>query len=85
METNEFNRLHDTWPTEIESLRRVLADTVAEVGRLTRQREELAAALKAFINDAAKVSGFPDLYQPYLASLVVARAALAKLEKKEEV
>jgi hypothetical protein len=77
----------------IDDARRILADTVAEVGRLTMQRDELAAALDAasvvldgLAWDIAIAAGEGD---PLVRSLIerckaAARAALAKLDKKEE-
>ena len=42
--------------------------------------EEMLAALKAFVAQANKLSGFPAQYAPYVGAIVKARAAIAKAE-----
>ena len=79
METNEFSRLEHTWPSEIESLRRVLADAVAEVGRLTMQRDELAGIVYEL---TVSLGMWPGAKNPEsFDSMIRARAALAKLKE----
>ena len=39
--------------------------------------EEMLAALKAFVAQANKLSGFPAQYAPYVGAITLARAAIA--------
>lgn len=41
---------------------------------------DMLEALKAFVEQATKVSGFPQAYIPYSGALVAARAAITKAE-----
>lgn len=40
--------------------------------------EEMLAALKAFVAQANKLSGFPAQYAPYVGAITLARAAIAR-------
>ena len=59
----------DSWQTEEEH---------EANARLIAAAPELLAALQAFVEQATKVSGFPQAYEPYVGALVVARAAIAR-------
>jgi hypothetical protein len=48
--------------------------------RLIAAAPDLLAALRAFVEQATKVSGFPQTYEPYVGALVAARTAIAKAE-----
>lgn len=76
----------DEHDTTVSDLRRILGDTIAELGRLKSQLAELAAALTAMTDEYAKsmkdagVTQYPES----LFKVRLARAALAKLEKEGE-
>ena len=50
--------------------------------QLTQTETELLAALKAFVAQATKLSGFPAQYTPYVGALIAAKDAIRKVEAR---
>jgi hypothetical protein len=57
---------------------KLLHDRMKATIHLNGAGPDMLFALQAFVEQATKVSGFPQAYEPYVGALVLARAAIAK-------
>ena len=51
---------------------------VSECAALKDTNAELLAALEGFVEQATKLQGFPQLYDPYVGAVLKAKVAIAK-------